>query len=64
MEKRRTGRLLGLPYDIRPLTRARLKKRLWNPDDRRLVTPKAFGWGYTINFREVMRRLGLRRDAE
>ena len=23
---------------------------MWNPQDRRLLTPKAFGWGYDINF--------------
>jgi uncharacterized membrane protein len=23
---------------------------MWHPLDHRLFTPKAFGWGYTINF--------------
>lgn len=59
--RRKTGRFLGLPFDFRPLTRARLKERAWNADDRRLFTPKVFGWGYTINVREAVRRLGLRR---
>lgn len=45
----RTGRFLGLPYDLRRPGRARLTSRLWNPDDPRLFTPKAFGWGLTVN---------------
>lgn len=27
-----------------------MRARMWNPLDHRLFTPKAFGWGYTINF--------------
>ena len=27
-----------------------MRARTWNPLDHRLCTPKAFGWGYTINF--------------
>ena len=60
---RRTGRFLGLPYDWRPLTRARVRQRWWNPDDRRILTPKAFGWGYDLNLHEVACRLRLRRRA-
>ena len=40
---------LGVPYDLRPPTVARLKSRWWNPADRRLLTPKTFGWGYDLN---------------
>ena len=29
--------------------RAPVGARLWNVDDRRLLTPKSFGWGYTLN---------------
>ena len=43
-------RLAGLPFDWRRPTRARLASRAWNPNDRRLFTPKSFGWGYGINF--------------
>ena len=53
----RTGTFLGLPYDWRPPTLARLKQRLWNPADRRLFTPKAFGWGFDLNLYELLRRL-------
>ena len=54
-----TGTFLGLPYDWRPLTFARIKQRLWNADDRRLLTPKAFGWGLDLNLDELFRRLRL-----
>ena len=54
-----TGTFLGLPYDWRPLTLARLKQRWWNTDDRRLFTPQAFGWGLDLNVYELLRRLRL-----
>ena len=56
-----TGRLLGVPYDFRFPTLSRLKERLWNPDDPRLITPRAFGIGWSVNAYELMRR--LRGDA-
>jgi hypothetical protein len=62
MPRERHGRFLGLPYDWRRLTRARIRKRLWNPDEPRVLVPKAFGWGYGINFAALWRRLTRRRD--
>jgi hypothetical protein len=56
-----TGKYLGMPYDWRRPTAARLKLRWWNPKDRRVFTPKWFGWGFDVNLYEVARRLGLRR---
>ncbi len=47
---RREGKFLGMPYDLRRPTVDRLAQRMWNPDDKRLFTPKTFGWGYDINF--------------
>ena len=44
------GRFAGVPYDFRRPTVARVRSRLWNQDDRRLFTPRAFGWGYDVNF--------------
>jgi hypothetical protein len=44
------GSFAGMPYDFRRPTLARLRSRLWNRDDSRLLTPKSFGWGYEINF--------------
>jgi hypothetical protein len=44
------GCFLKMPYDWREPTNERVAARMWNPDDRRLFTPKAFGWGYDFNF--------------
>ncbi len=44
------GRFLKMPYDLREPTDEKVAARWWNPDDRRLFTPKAFGWGYDLNF--------------
>lgn len=57
----KTGRFLGIPYDWRKPTRARLKSGVWDPEDRRLLVPKVFGWGYGINVYEVLRRIRLLR---
>lgn len=48
--RKREGRLGGMPFDWRRPTVERAKSRLWNPKDARFFTPKAFGWGYDINF--------------
>jgi hypothetical protein len=54
-------RFLRIPYDwTRRPTLGRFKQRLWNPDDHRIFTPRVYGWGWTINFYEVGRRLGLK----
>lgn len=60
MAERKTGTWLGIPYDWRRPDRARLKARWWNPNDRRLFTPRAWGWGYDLNVYELLRRVGLR----
>jgi hypothetical protein len=56
-----TGKFLGIPYDWRRPTWERYKSRWWNTKDRRIVMPRAFGWGYDFNLAEVARRLHLRR---
>ena len=61
MNEKRTGKFLGVPYDWRRPTVARLKARWWNRDDHRIVTPRWYGWGYDLNLAEVARRLRLRR---
>lgn len=43
------GRVAGVPYDFRRPTVARTKSRWWNSKDHRILTPKAFGWGYDLN---------------
>jgi hypothetical protein len=57
MRMGKSGSFLGLPYDWRRPTRARFRQRLWNKRDRRVFTPKTFGWGWSINFYELGRRL-------
>ena len=52
----KTGKFLGIPYDWRRPTAARFKRRWWNPRDRRVFTPKWFGWGFDINLARVFRR--------
>ena len=49
-----TGTFLGIPYDWRKPTKARFRERLWNPDDPRILTPRAWGWGYDVNFHHVL----------
>jgi hypothetical protein len=54
-----TGTFFRMPYDWRRPTWARIKDRTWNPRDRRLLTPKSFGWGYDVNLYELLARLGI-----
>ncbi len=51
------GRFLGLPYDIRRPSLERFKARFWNPEDERVLTPMAFGWGYAINLHAASSRI-------
>jgi hypothetical protein len=44
------GQIAGIPYDFRRPTLERLRERLWNPDSSSILTPKAFGVGWDINF--------------
>lgn len=43
------GRYLGIPYDWRFPNMRRISGRLWNPGGP-VFGPKAFGWGWTLNF--------------
>ncbi len=54
--KTRTGTFLRAPYDWRRPTKSRFKRRLWNRGERRLFVPKAYGWGWSINFARLFRR--------
>jgi hypothetical protein len=42
------GRILGVPYDFRLPTAERVKATFWNPNAG-LLTPHAFGVGWSIN---------------
>lgn len=57
-----SGRLLGMPYDLDRPTWARVKRRVWNAEDDRILVPEVFGWGWTVNLHALLRRAGsLRR---
>jgi len=49
------GRILGLPYDFRPPTAARLRHSFWAPESDALLIPHAFGIGYSVNLARVTR---------
>jgi len=46
---RSSGSVLGIPYDLRAPTSARFASRWWNPLDRRILVPKAWGVGWVVN---------------
>ena len=43
------GRILYVPYDFRLPTLARVRERLWAPEDKRLLVPQVFGVGWSVN---------------
>ena len=47
---------LGLPYRWQA---NKIFAGLWNKEDDRLLAPKYFGIGWTVNFHAVGKRLGL-----
>jgi len=57
--KNKTGKFWGIPYDWRTITHARVKERTWNPDDPRVFTPHVYGWGWTINFYQLLKKMGI-----
>jgi uncharacterized membrane protein len=50
-----TDTFLRVPYDWR-WHGFKAKERWWNPNEPRLLTPRAFGWGYAINLARLFRR--------
>jgi len=57
--QQKVGTYYGVPYDWRTPTPALLRERFWNPDDARILTPKVFGVGWSINVAALARKLGL-----
>lgn len=45
------GKVAGIPYDFRKPTWKRAKQRMWNKREKRVFTPKSWGVGWTLNFR-------------
>jgi hypothetical protein len=56
MGDKHTGKFLGIPYDWRRPTWAKVKSRLWNPDDPRVFVERPFGAGWTVNFARLFAR--------
>jgi hypothetical protein len=44
-----------VPYDFRRPTVARFRERMWDPEGAHLVSPRAFGVGWTVNAGRVVR---------
>ncbi len=60
MAREPQGRFLGLPFNWKRPTRDEAGKGVWDPADRRIFTPKNYGWGYGINFAALKRRFTRR----
>jgi hypothetical protein len=54
------GRLLGIPYELRPPTAHRLRKRLWNTHSSHIIKPTPFGLGWTVNLAAALRALRVK----
>ncbi len=61
-EKKSHGRYYGVPFDFRLPTVGRVRARMWNPDDRRVITPTIFGVGWTLNLYQAGRDMGFIED--
>ena len=43
------GAVWIVPYDLRVPTPARIRAAWWDPDDDRIIGPRAFGVGWAVN---------------
>ncbi len=55
--KRPAGHLLSVPYDFRMPTLERLRRRLWNPEDDRVITPSFLGVGWSVNLYQALKQV-------
>lgn len=51
------GSLGKIPYDFRIPSAAKLKRSFWAPDDSRILVPRAFGVGWSINVSGLKNKL-------
>ncbi len=58
------GHIFGMPYEFRSPTASRVMERMWNPSDPRIMMPRSWGVGWTINFGAIAVRLGLVRPDD
>ena len=50
------GRVAGaVPYDLRPPSVDRIRSRVWDPDNPKIVMPQVFGVGWTLNLGRLKR---------
>ncbi|MBA3432060.1 MAG: hypothetical protein H0U16_11355 [Actinobacteria bacterium] len=55
-ERAWNGRVAGVvPYDLRPPSVERIRSRVWDPDNPKIVMPQVFGVGWTLNLGRVTR---------
>ena len=52
------GTFLGVPFEFRFPTPARVMERWWNAKDTRIFTPHVLGVGWSLNVYQVLRRFG------
>ena len=55
----KTGKFLKIPYDFRWPTWRVIKERSWNAHDKRVFTPHIVGWGWSINFYQLLKKLRI-----
>ncbi len=55
---RSRGRVMGIPYDFSMPGPGTVRDRIWSRQNR-IVTEPVFGAGWSLNLREIARRLGL-----
>jgi hypothetical protein len=58
------GRLLGIPYELRMPTAARVISLWWDPLNPHVFVPPIFGMGWTINFGAAAVLMGLARPDD
>ena len=64
-ERKWHGKIAGIfPYDFRIPTIERFKEAYWNPYESRVLTSRAFGIGWAINFYALLERLRLIGQAD
>jgi len=62
--RRMHGRLLGVPYDLRPPSLSREAGGWWDPLDRHMLVPKSWGVGWSVNFGALAVRTGIVRPDD
>lgn len=58
------GHVLGVPVDVRAPTSARVRSRIFDPADSRIVVPRVLGAGWRLNYGALAVRLGLLRPDD